>query len=107
MLTVTVTPSSVRHGKPVTIKVVAKHDLNVQQPLFLTTRVYRWTKRFWWVYFWQEKQKWVNVKLPPHQEVTKEYGYTPSTAARYKAEAGLYDAAGRQRETAAAEFKAT
>jgi hypothetical protein len=107
MVTISVTPKTVAHGKPVMIKVAARNDSSTQQQFFLKTSVSKWTRRFLWVYYWKTMQSWAAVKLLPRQSITKEYKYTPPNAANYKADAGLYDTVGRQRESASARFTAT
>jgi hypothetical protein len=106
-VSISVIPTTVAHGSQVLVKVKAKNNEATQQRLVLKTRVFKWTRRFLWFYYWKEMKSWTDGSLLNGQSKSVEHSYTPSVKARYKAEAGLYDDSGRTRKSASVEFRAT
>lgn len=107
MLTLSVIPTSVQVGESVHITVTARNDYSPSRHLDLKTTVWRWCRIFLWIWKWRRVQDYPGVGLNPSQPTEQSYSYAPTVKAKYKAEAGLYDTAGRAVDTRSVEFRAT
>jgi len=112
VITLSVTPTTVKIGNPVTVQVAVRNLYYSYYSLYpwptssLKVTVWRRLDGYWWFGWWQEAHTYDSIPLRSWEQIIRNYPYTVDREGRYRAIATLYDVAGRKISQKEVLFKA-
>lgn len=102
VIDLSVTPTTVKVGSPVTIQVAVRNLCYPYYALYpwptfsLKITVWRRLDGYWWFGWWQEVHTYDSIPLRSWEQITQNYPYTADKEGRYRAIVTLYEFAGRK-----------
>lgn len=112
VIDLSVTPTTVKVGNPVTIQVAVRNLCYPYYALYpwptfsLKITVWRRLAGYWWFGWWQEVHTYDSIPLRSWEQITQNYPYTADKEGRYRAIVTLYEVAGRKIDQKEVLFKA-